>query len=794
MAGDLAARRPALVLAAALLATSVLGLGIVRLDPHVDFIDTVPAGPEVDAYRHLLDRLDGVRFVALYMAHNQSHGVPQLRSDEGFDALVREQGSLVQHLQARFPAGTFSHTLSVHEAMRSGSYMFAKMATAGNPPESSYAVPSDPATYALVRDRVRANDVDDLLAQDGSSAIMLVFLATTDPGAARELAGRVGEEATAWAQSHPHPATADPLATGLLATSHATDERNKDDLAPWALLATLCVGVTLLLIVRRPGNVLVATVSLAAATGATFGLVGWLGIPINFLTVFLAPLVTGIGLDYAVHILHRSEQLTGNGRAGLAQALREVGPGIAASAATTVLGLLVLAFLPAPLFAQIGLVGAVGVALGFATSLTLAPALRAVLPFRRTAAAPRDRIGDAVAAVGAWAIRRRAVVFTGVALLLLSAGTVAVTQSRIEAGSAENEFPQDDPVILLQHRVEREYGAFQRAYIVVEGPIDRAETLRALDAAVARAGALPLHRSASAVTALIRADAATDDGALDIILGTAGQQQGLPSNDAEARTALDSLFADPLWRALAPFTVTRDYRLAVVAVQIDPWQDQQELTDVRDALRGQADTLRADLGPDFQVHAAGAPVNRAAVVEQTPVDVVAATVGVAAVVAACLTVAWRKRPRGFRHALGAAGIALAAALMLVASIPLLDGFYAWRAAHGGAHNSAALTDMFLLALAVTVCVGVDGYIQFAQRTWREGNVVAAMRGAGRSVTGTALTTFAAFAPLAGLYFLQSKNLAILTALGAVYAYGLTLMLAPILLRPRRGASTLRVKP
>ena len=796
--------RAALVVAACLSATLAALAGVAQLEPEVDFVDTVPRDePGLDAYRSVLERLDGVRFVAIHMPAKDGIPAQALRSDAGFDALVLDQRDLTQHLEANFPAGTFSHSLSVYEAMRAGNYMLQKVATSGNPPASAYALPSDPASNSYVRDEVRGGSGDDVLAADGSSSLLLLFLATKAPAEARALAGDVADAVEAWGRDHPEQqrATTDPQASGLLVAAHATDGRNRSDLATWGLASTAAVTAALLLVVRRPSNVLVAAASLAAGTLWTFGLLGGFGVPVSFLTVFLAPLVTGVGVDYAVHLLQRYEEERDAGATkgdAVKTALRHNGPAVAVSAGVTATGLLVLLLVPNPLFAQMGGVAALGIACGLLASLTLAPALRALLPERRRRRrATRDGLGRAVAGIGAWSLRHPLVAFGRGGPITLAATATALTQVEVRPGSSAEEVPADDPLIVLQHRIEREYGSFQRAYLVVEGDIAQPGALLALHEATQRARALPLARNASSITDLLVADEATDQGLLDILVGATLAPEGadqLPSTPSEARADLDALFADPLWRAIAPFTITRDYRLAVVALRLEPVHGGSDLAALRDALRGQAARLQEELGSKYTVAAAGAPLNRVAVMEQTPDNVLLVTVGVGGVVLVGLALAWVRRPGGLRLALLSTTVVLVACLWLLASIPLLDAAYQAAAAVGAPANSASLTDMFLLAFAITLGVGVDNLVHIAHRDWENRDAglappaacADALRHGGSAVAGTSLTTFVAFAVLAGVYFLQSKNLAILTAAGVAYTTLLTVLLAPWMLRAKGG--------
>lgn len=791
---------PRLVLAVAALLALGAWAGAAMLEPQVDFVDTVPPSREVEAYRALVERLDGVRFVAVYQAFQPASGAGSLRTDAGFDALVREQERLTIDLGQAFP-GAFSHGLSVYEAMRAGHYMFQKLATGGNPAPSSYSVPSDPATYRAVRDRVRAENTADVLAKDGSSALSLFFLSTEDPYEARRISGEVGKFLATWSPGA-SPVTQTPQPSGLHYSSHYVDERNQDEMRRWGLWSAGAVLLVLLGSLRRPSSVLITAVTLGLGMLWTFGLMGALGIRISFLTVFLAPLVIGVGVDYPLHLLHRyeEERAAGNDpREALRRSTRETGRAVTLAAATTIAGLLVLLLVPAPLFAEIGLVAAVGIALSLLAALLVAPALRAVLPERGPSRIRRDAMGAASARLARWLARRPSLVAILLVGLLATASVVALVGTRVESGSANNEFPADDPVLRLQQRVEHEYGAFQRAYLVVEGDAAQPGVLRALHRAANESRSLPLFHRASSVSDLLIADAKTDQGVLDVVAGGAGRasdESYLPRTDSEARNALGRLHADPLWRTLVPFTITRDYGLAVLAIQLRPTDDQAELLRLRDALRDLAERMQQEAGPAVEVHAAGAPINRAAVLEQTPWDVAIATIGSTLAVLAVLLVGWRRRGReGVKVALVASGLVAAAALLLLASVPALDLAYAWLADRGAPQNSAVLNDMFLLAFALTVAVGVDGAVHLAARWWEERDrgadprkaFDAAFAHAGRAIVMAAATTVVPFALLAGAYFLQSKNLAILTALGAVYVTVLTFLVMPLVLRAGEGA-------
>jgi predicted RND superfamily exporter protein len=778
------APKAAVVLVILAILTVGAAWGATLIEPEVDFVDTVPDHSGLQPYRALLQELDGVRFLAIYQAHDDQSGTTSLRGD-AFDALVDEQVGFSEDLRAAFP-DAFGHELSVQEAMKQGNYMFQKIATGGNPPDSAYSMPEDQATYNQVKQQLLADDtLDDVLAPDGSSALSLFFIPTTEDGDARALVIDAADWLESWSRIHGnHPVTSEHQPTGLVWASAYTDSLNQRDMKLWVPIAAAAVALVLLWIVRGPANVLIATLSLGAALTWTFGLMGALGIRISFLTVFLAPVVVGIGIDYAVHILHRYEEERGSGAnrsEALNTAIRRTGSAVGLAAGTTIIALLWMATVPADLFAQIGLVGAIGVLFGFIASVTLTPALRAVIPDSRSRTR-KDRIGPIV---GQAARIPPAVAWLAVLLVSATVAWGAAGNTEVESGSQANEFPQNDPVIVLQGRIEQEYGAFQRAYIVVQGDIARADALLAIHYAVENASALPLFRDASAVTDILLADEATNEGSQDVAQTVLENQtsrdrsdaERLPQTDAEARQALAALFDDPLWRAITPFTIGDDLHLAVVAIELEPWQGQEELFELRDELRVQAAKLQSEMGSSYDVNAAGAPINRAEIIDQTLPDIIRIVVGTSGLVFGILAMAWLHKPRGLLTAFGGGLLVLISGAALVTAVSALDAIYQ----SSGSPNSAALTEMFLLAFAITVGIGVDDLVQVAQRTWEFGSLRTGMERAGRAITGTTATTFVAFAVMGGVYFLQSKNLAILTATGVLIAYLLTLLMTPAVL-------------
>ena len=176
------------------------------------------------------------------------------------------------------------------------------------------------------------------------------------------------------------------------------------------LMATAgLVFVLLILIYRSPVFWVIPLAAVGAAELTSRGLgylVSQLGLDVNGQSAgILLVLVFGAGTDYALLLVSRYReelQREEDHHDAVRAAVRGVAPAILASAATVVCALLVLLLARVSGTASIGPLGAVGVALAMATTLTLLPALLAIAG-RRAFWPFIPRVGDGTKhQQGAW--------------------------------------------------------------------------------------------------------------------------------------------------------------------------------------------------------------------------------------------------------------------------------------------------------------------------------------------------------------------------------------------------------
>jgi predicted RND superfamily exporter protein len=125
----------------------------------------------------------------------------------------------------------------------------------------------------------------------------------------------------------------------------------------------------------------IALAQVVAGVLMMLGAMNVLGMQINYANAFVATMIMGVGIDYAIHLIHRLHQ---NGGV-LDEGVGETGKGVALAAATNVAGFGTLAFGNYPAMRSVGIVALIGSLTCLLTALTLVPALMA-----RSAAEPKE--------------------------------------------------------------------------------------------------------------------------------------------------------------------------------------------------------------------------------------------------------------------------------------------------------------------------------------------------------------------------------------------------------------------
>lgn len=146
------------------------------------------------------------------------------------------------------------------------------------------------------------------------------------------------------------------------------------------VLSFLAVSILIGLDFRSLRLTLLSLIPVILASIWTLGIMGLLGLDLNFMNLIVFSMVLGIGVDYGVHVLHRlQESRDSNWKEGLGQVSR----GVILAALTTLAGFGSLVLSGYPGLRSMGSVALMGVGFSALLALTLVPCLAAWMISRR---------------------------------------------------------------------------------------------------------------------------------------------------------------------------------------------------------------------------------------------------------------------------------------------------------------------------------------------------------------------------------------------------------------------------
>lgn len=141
---------------------------------------------------------------------------------------------------------------------------------------------------------------------------------------------------------------------------------------------------------RTVRHTLLSLTPLAIGIAWMLAAMATLGIPLNFMNIFVTTMIIGIGVDYGLHVLHRYREARDQGEAELRRALVETGNAIVVAALSTICGFGSLAFSHYPGLRSMGYVAILGAGGTALAAITLLPAFLAWLRGHGRAVQPRS--------------------------------------------------------------------------------------------------------------------------------------------------------------------------------------------------------------------------------------------------------------------------------------------------------------------------------------------------------------------------------------------------------------------
>jgi len=146
-----------------------------------------------------------------------------------------------------------------------------------------------------------------------------------------------------------------------------------------SLIIAIVAVLGLLLVLFRSIKYAVLTIIpvLLVATWL-YGFMYLAGYSLNILTATIAAISVGVGIDFSIHFTERFREELGRGfdkRSAIRRTAQSTGFALFCTALTTVLGFVVIAFAPMPMFSTFGILTAIMIALSLFMALIILPGL-----------------------------------------------------------------------------------------------------------------------------------------------------------------------------------------------------------------------------------------------------------------------------------------------------------------------------------------------------------------------------------------------------------------------------------
>lgn len=250
------------------------------------------------------------------------------------------------------------------------------------------------------------------------------------------------------------------------------------DMPRFLALALVSIGVLLALMFRRLVAAAAPLVVVGLTVGATFGLMGWTNTPMHVPTQILPSLLLAACVGDSVHVLsifYQRRQAGDDQMEALVQALGHSGFPIVLTSLTTAVGLASFATSDIAPVSAIGIFGPVGILIALFLSLTLLPAIAALVPMgeaRASDAAGRSTTTDRwMATLGGHAVRRPLPILV-VAALMSAVALFFALQLRL-SHDPMTWFPDGTPIKEGTRQIDAVLGGSVSFEVVLERPEGR---------------------------------------------------------------------------------------------------------------------------------------------------------------------------------------------------------------------------------------------------------------------------------------------------------------------------------
>jgi predicted RND superfamily exporter protein len=368
------------------------------------------------------------------------------------------------------------------------------------------------------------------------------------------------------------------------------------------LIALIFIIVVLFLTFRRVLDVALTLGVVLISMVWVFGLMGAAGIQYTIMSIAIIPLLLGIGIDYAIHILTRYYEERGKGadaRLSISSSMVTVGVAVFLTAATTMFGFLSFFISNMPPMRDFGLLCLSGVFFSFLLSITMLPAAL-VIRDRHSESKVRAHkenrllvwVDKGLVKLSLLAERHRWVVGTAVLSLVVVCIILAVGLST--SADFRTFVPQDMPSYASITRIEDTFGGQDTAVALVEGDnVLAPESLQSMNRFTEVVLADPRNRTPDGFEVYFQSNRVNSLPGLFMAINGS-----LPTSTQEAEVMLVQMEEEYGFDTSA--LVTADRSKALVAFDV-LFVDEEGQKEMAETLKASASEMNSSSSLDFRV-------------------------------------------------------------------------------------------------------------------------------------------------------------------------------------------------
>ncbi|MFQ6130328.1 MAG: efflux RND transporter permease subunit, partial [Candidatus Hadarchaeaceae archaeon] len=168
---------------------------------------------------------------------------------------------------------------------------------------------------------------------------------------------------------------------GLIGSAYERDvtlDAITNSLTTSIIIAVILCFLILLIAFRSLRYSIVTVIPVILVAAWLYAFMYLAGFHLNAVTATIAAISIGVGIDYSVHITARFRQelkKAPDGRTALENSARQTGSALFGSAASTILGFLVIGLAPMPMFSSFGILTALMIFMAFVAALLVLPSM-----------------------------------------------------------------------------------------------------------------------------------------------------------------------------------------------------------------------------------------------------------------------------------------------------------------------------------------------------------------------------------------------------------------------------------